>query len=667
MLIKSIALVNFRQFYEKQYISFAESSIKNVTVIHGDNGSGKTALLHAFNWCLYGELNLPNPKNIINEHYVAESSVGDTVQAHVNIQMEKQGVVYSITRTVKAHKESEHKVIYYAPELSMEYRENGQSEIKYDAQLQIDRLLPSDLKSYFFFDGERIDNLSKHDSNSDIQMAIKRMMNLEIIERAIDHTNKAARHFRSEIKTAGDQKTVALIEELENKEEVKHNEEARVKQYEKNILAIDSQINELESRLKSIEEVRSLQIKIETNKAKISKINEEITNNRSEQNKKISQRGYLAFTSSLAEDIDKYLKEKGQDSYSTNISKEFIREIRDGQECICGTKFDRTSQINEHLLTLENNLKNHNNQTNILLNLSSNISLVNTERQDFFHGLKTYKGDELELASFLRKYKEENNEVSNEISNKDIEEVDSLLSKKSELHKQRDHYIERKSITSKEINDLDNKIKQLQKDREKAEAFEEKSQLAQLREKTCYEVEDAMKEILKLREIIVRTELQERISEVYNSFLRKGYKIHLTEDYNLRVNNLSGNEVGLSQGERQITSLSFIGAIVNLTREQFNKENKNFLEEGGIYPLVMDSPFGALDTDHRRRVAEGIHLLADQVVIIVSPSQWSGEVESEIKKKVGKEYILKYNDPRHENSEPYEYTQIIEVNNDAQS
>ena len=31
--------------------------------------------------------------------------------------------------------------------------------------------------------------------------------------------------------------------------------------------------------------------------------------------------------------------------------------------------------------------------------------------------------------------------------------------------------------------------------------------------------------------------------------------------------------------------LSFIGAIVDLAREQYKKENKSAFEEGGIYPL----------------------------------------------------------------------------------
>ena len=45
MLIKKIVLTNFRQFYGDQTIHFSTNEDKNVTLIHAENGVGKTALL----------------------------------------------------------------------------------------------------------------------------------------------------------------------------------------------------------------------------------------------------------------------------------------------------------------------------------------------------------------------------------------------------------------------------------------------------------------------------------------------------------------------------------------------------------------------------------------------------------------------------------------------
>ena len=54
MKLASIKLCNFRSFYGKTpEIILAGGDARNTTIIHGNNGSGKTSLLNAFTWVLY--------------------------------------------------------------------------------------------------------------------------------------------------------------------------------------------------------------------------------------------------------------------------------------------------------------------------------------------------------------------------------------------------------------------------------------------------------------------------------------------------------------------------------------------------------------------------------------------------------------------------------------
>lgn len=54
MLIESIKLQNFRQF-QNEFISFADGADgKNVTIILGENGSGKTTFAQALQRCTKG-------------------------------------------------------------------------------------------------------------------------------------------------------------------------------------------------------------------------------------------------------------------------------------------------------------------------------------------------------------------------------------------------------------------------------------------------------------------------------------------------------------------------------------------------------------------------------------------------------------------------------------
>ena len=54
MRIRRIYLKNYRQFREVE-LQFSKCPEKDLHIILGKNGSGKTNILNAINWCLYKE------------------------------------------------------------------------------------------------------------------------------------------------------------------------------------------------------------------------------------------------------------------------------------------------------------------------------------------------------------------------------------------------------------------------------------------------------------------------------------------------------------------------------------------------------------------------------------------------------------------------------------
>ena len=70
MKIISLKIKNFRQFYGEQAIEFSTDKEKNITLIHAENGVGKTALLNAIKWCFFEEttLNFSQKDNLLNNY-----------------------------------------------------------------------------------------------------------------------------------------------------------------------------------------------------------------------------------------------------------------------------------------------------------------------------------------------------------------------------------------------------------------------------------------------------------------------------------------------------------------------------------------------------------------------------------------------------------------------
>ena len=53
--ISSIEMTNYRQYKGTQKLQFTSDKSKNVAIIYGRNGSGKSNVLNAITWCLYGK------------------------------------------------------------------------------------------------------------------------------------------------------------------------------------------------------------------------------------------------------------------------------------------------------------------------------------------------------------------------------------------------------------------------------------------------------------------------------------------------------------------------------------------------------------------------------------------------------------------------------------
>jgi DNA sulfur modification protein DndD len=74
--------------------------------------------------------------------------------------------------------------------------------------------------------------------------------------------------------------------------------------------------------------------------------------------------------------------------------------------------------------------------------------------------------------------------------------------------------------------------------------------------------------------------------------------------------------------------------------------------------MIMDSPFGSLDPAYQERISAMLPEMAQQVVVLVTDSQWSEEVKGEMARVAGAEYSLEYYDPENDNVQ-YEWTEIV--------
>lgn len=163
MLLQSIKLQNFRQF-KNETVNFSVDPEKNVTVIKGDNGTGKTTLAQAFKWCFYGKTDFAKDDNIVLNKEVALMLLpGESADVKIMLNLRHSNKDYSIIRALQFKKTFDNKIVGGNSTLRISQKSedgNWQYMTKYEEE-EILKIIPEPLYQYFFFAGEKIEEMSK--------------------------------------------------------------------------------------------------------------------------------------------------------------------------------------------------------------------------------------------------------------------------------------------------------------------------------------------------------------------------------------------------------------------------------------------------------------------------------------------------------------------------
>ena len=651
MQIESIKISNFRQFFHETQIKFSVNSLKNVTVIHGANGSGKTSLLNAFKWCFYGYTDFETGNdNILNEAAIQQRNGHGALEVRIGVKFKHEGKTYIAERyqTYKCVDAVQAEPIEKSVFSLDVTGEDGQTKRSKTPFVELKAILPEDLQPYFFFNGERIDTIARASHGGQVRDAIRKLMGLELVDRAIAHLNKAKRHYRGIVReeVSQDQKDLHdLIQAIEeNTERFKlAKDSARTAEDE-----AKSEIKRVNQELRKFEKSRDLQETRDKLETQLVEINLDIARIKAKQKKLIEENGFLALSKEMfshCEALVERNRKKGVLPFG--IKEQFIDDRIEMGVCICGTKISKGSE--QHQCLLDVRLKAGTNDVESKYTGVSALLRVHDDIANSFS--EDYKEESIELRSCLIRadgIRTEINEISAQLTDIDNKLVANLETRRQEQEAKRDQAIGDKFTATANfdaaVSDLEEKRALLKRlDVQKSE-----QNIAQNRLDKAEEIAGVLELLQESLANQVRLDLSEKVDETFQAIIRKPRRAIIDEDYSLQVLKTSndGEEYispEQSTGESQVASLSFISSIIALAKERRSKDGMFF--QGGLYPLVMDSPFGTLDDDYREKIASKVSQLAEQVIIFVSNSQWKGKVAEACQSKLGVSYKLIYHKP----------------------
>ncbi|TVQ41924.1 MAG: ATP-binding protein [Gloeocapsa sp. DLM2.Bin57] len=685
MKIISLQLTNFRQFYGKTPLIYFSAGERNSTVIHGNNGAGKTTLLNAFTWVLYEKFTpaFASPQLLINKRAIAEKDFNTSVECSVTLEFEHDAKIYRLQRKCYAYQNDTNFIKYSKsqPHLTIA-GDDGRWYLPPESPDDvIEGILPSSLHHYFFFDGEYIDHISRSDKKTTLAEDTKELIGIKVVERAIEHVKKAKKTFQDELKQIGDIQVKKILQQQHNLEHHREQILAKITQIKQDLVTHEQTKQQLNQELLKINgavEMQKRKIELENQekrlRSELQQIKQQIKN-------LLSNQGFTVFLEEIFtkfQGIVNELREKGE--LPSGIKKDFVEQLLNRQCCICGqqlipgseayqtvetwTNQAGIAQVEETIIRLETQVNNTQKITpDFWLKIDNAKQKINQLREEL-----AQKENQLDnIKETLRTYPE------HDIKNLQIE-LDQLELLLKELTIELGANQQQLTTIESQITDLERQIN-------KHQVKEEKQNLAKRRIQATEEIITRLNQVKELLEKEFRLALETKIQEIFSTISFTPYIPRINENYEL---NLIENTtkvaipVAASTGENQILSLSFIGGIIDRVRE-WSQHNKLMGPDSSTFPMVMDSPFGSLDEIYRRQVAKSLPKLANQLVMMVTKTQWRIEVEQEIQPHLGKQYVLVYYSPKSDCQEDsiiinnrtyplvqrspndFEYTEIIAV------
>src|SRR4030067_509642 len=314
MILERLVLENFRQFKGRQEINFSDLRDKNVTIVHAENGFGKTTILKALLWALYGKEGLKDdferPDSIIHEGMAYRGGDLNVIAASVQLTFKHENDRYILKRRLSL---AQQKLDASKTELYLEVMRDGQTIKQDNPQQRIQAIIPYGISGFLFFNGERINYLAEERNSDQVTEAIQQMLGLKLLKITIDDLNhqNVRGKLRNEQKESTSEEKRTLIESL-------------------SILESESKTFE-ENRLQTLANLKSIALELDSVNAKLD-ANREAHEHQNRRIHLTSERDDLiAKRNDVVTRLTKLISEDGYTIFSSgliNRGREIISRLR---------------------------------------------------------------------------------------------------------------------------------------------------------------------------------------------------------------------------------------------------------------------------------------------------------------------------------------------------
>ncbi len=649
---KKLFLKNFGPYKGEQTIVFPSED--GVIIIYGENGRGKTSLLNAIRYALFGkvigrssrEQKLPLVGNW-------ESATEGEYGFKVILTFEYEGHEYDLTRQ-------------YAPKASI-LVPSSNSDFEEETFLRKDgivlspdvknkelaRIMPEQISRFFLFDGELLQQyeellVNESDMGGEIKKAIERILGLPILTNARNDLAELSDRAEKKMNQAAqkNQRTQQIGNLLENSRE-------KLQKYLQNISEFEKEKEELLRNRVAIEEDLKRNEKERTQITKKNFLEEELKKQDEKKQakeielKKLLEEGWKGMLNSVIQqktsEIDVLIKQYEEEQRKKISEQENIRKLHtivaSGKcpTCKQGVGQDVISRVEEEIQASSD--------LGDMETINSTLASLNSKRMS----LLIYKGND--IYEKVKNLEEIVSDYRVEIADKkkEVKEIEDMLKGKGVNEEELKDLQREYANVLKKIDLINDAIKAEKLEREAEEKNIEKLRIElskisgqdfikeQKRSKLVQDLTSLLNISIDVYRDNLKNTVEKEASELFLSLTSEpeygGLKIN--ENYGLSIVHKDGKNIPeRSAAVEHVVALALIGAL-----------QKSSPLRG---PIIMDSPFGRLDGTHKNNITKALPTMSEQVILLVYKDELNQEyARNVLLGKLRAEYEMERKSARH--------------------
>lgn len=706
MIIRKLILKNFRSYEDTTIFDFSPTNGKNIILIGGENGAGKSTIFEAMKVCFYGPSSygyqginstyISKIKSNINHNAFKDNLVDASVSLEIILTEGTEENIYLLSRewTYEKYKLNETFKVYKNTNLLTE------NEILY-FENYIKTLIPPTLFEFFFFDGEELaEHFVGKSANSHVKDALLQLCNydtFEILKKSLIQYQRSNSSIDKDIKL----------------------QQAK---YDSSLLEVKNLTCEYENIKMKIDSLKS---KLESTKLKKENLEKDFKSSGGlleEEKSKLTQ--YFSTLEKERDDINLYIKDFCNNNLPFIISRKLLRKIKTqlilekDLSAYKSMKQKLNSEILKEVATEVDGISssvNYNNFSDVLLSKMFGKDITSNKIEQI-HSL-SFEQENLVFSiinNIETSYKDSNDILKNKYKRLSkialkLKLIRQTLSSSLEDSMLED-FLNNSNLLSESISKIKSKIAVLEVALQDIEINKNKAEYSLVRAKNEYtsllqstNTLNLSQDLINSLKIIISKLTKEKIKilednfiQIFKELIRKDSyidTIEFDEDFNATlyidknystidicnlIKNLGFEELTKKYGEKFVQQL-YSNFNVNskkflLQKLEESLSNSNSLSistkvnvddfskgEKQIYilcliwaliktsntdvPFIIDTPYARIDETHRNGLTtKYLPNISKQVIILSTNEEFDKESYLAIKDYLCNEYLLQYLD-----------------------